>query len=174
MYPVRIDGPRVGLREFTTSDLDDCMAIGGDPDVTAFLSFDTRTREQQQQLLAKDVERAQAEPRPDYYLAIADRNTDQLIGFVRIGLDAHHRGELGYALRKDRWRQGFTAEACRLMLEFGFGELGLHRIQAACGPDNLASQLLLEKLGFSYEGRMRDHVFTNGAWRDSLLYSRLS
>src|SRR5262245_25378901 len=126
------------------------MAIVGDPDVTDFLSFDTRTREQQAELLAKDIQRAQSDPRPDYYLAIADRDTSQLIGFVRIALDAHQRGELGYALRKDRWGQGITTEACQLMLHFGFKTLGLHRIQAACGPDNTGSQKVLDKLGFAY------------------------
>jgi RimJ/RimL family protein N-acetyltransferase len=59
------------------------------------------------------------------------------------------------------------------MLDFGFRELGLHRIQAACGPDNRMSQRLLARLGFTPEGRIRGHVFTNGAWRDSLLYSIL-
>ncbi|WP_117211665.1 GNAT family N-acetyltransferase [Allorhizocola rhizosphaerae] len=173
MYPVRIEGTRVILREFAEDDLDDCMAVVGDPDVTYFLSFDTRTRDQHADVLAKDVQRAQSDPRPDYYLAIADRHTDQLVGFVRIALDAHQRGELGYALRKDRWGQGITTEACQLILGFGFKTLGLHRIQAACGPDNHGSQKVLVKLGFTYEGRMRDHVYTNGNWRDSLLYSSL-
>lgn len=173
MYPARIEGTRFILREFAESDLDNSMAIVGDPDVTVFLSFDTRTRDQQAELLAKDIARAQSDPRPDYYLAIADRDTDQLIGFVRIALDAHQRGELGYALRKDRWGQGITTEACQLILDFGYKTLSLHRIQAACGPNNVGSQKVLENLGFAYEGRMRDHVFTNGTWRDSLLYSKL-
>jgi len=173
VYPVRIDGTRIILREFAEGDLDDCMAVVGDPDVTYFLSFDTRMRDQQTEVLFKDIQRAQSDPRPDYYLAIADRGTDQLIGFVRIALDAHQRGELGYAMRKDRWGQGITTEACQVILDFGFKTLGLHRIQAACGPDNHGSQKVLDKLGFTYEGRMRDHVFTNSVWRDSLLYSKL-
>ena len=57
------------------------------------------------------------------------------------------------------------------MTDYGFRELGLHRISAAIGPDNAASIALVQKLGFSYEGRIRDHVHTNGAWRDSLLFS---
>jgi ribosomal-protein-alanine N-acetyltransferase len=107
-------------------------------------------------------------------LAIAERASDQLIGFVRIALDAHQRGELGYALRKDRWGQRIVSEACQLLLDFGFETLHLHRIQAACGSDNLRSQNVLDNLGFGYEGRVRDHVFTNGTWRDSLLYSKLA
>ncbi len=142
--------------------------------MTVSLSFDTRSRAEQAERLTADIARARTEPRPDYYLAIADRQTDELIGFIRIGLGGHRSGELGYALRKDRRRRGYTFEAAQLLLDFGFGSLGLHRIQAACGPDNTASQAMLQRLGFEYEGRMRDHVFTNGAWRDSLLYSRIA
>lgn len=173
MYPVNLDGPRVHLREFEIDDLDACMQIVGDPEVTWHLSFNTRDRDQQAALLTADVERAKADPRPDYYLAITEKPTGQLIGFARIGLLAHRAGELGYALRKDRWRSGLTTEAASLMLDFAFGPLGLHRVQAACGPDNLGSQAVLDKLGFTREGRMRDHVHTNGAWRDSILYSIL-
>jgi RimJ/RimL family protein N-acetyltransferase len=59
------------------------------------------------------------------------------------------------------------------MITFGFRKLKLHRISAAIGPDNAASIAVVSKLGMQYEGRMRDHVFTNGAWRDSLLFSLL-
>ncbi|KLL10635.1 hypothetical protein FrCorBMG51_16775 [Protofrankia coriariae] len=41
------------------------------------------------------------------------------------------------------------------------------------GPDNAASVAVVKRAGFSYEGRIRDHVHTNGVWRDSLLYSVL-
>jgi [ribosomal protein S5]-alanine N-acetyltransferase len=122
-------------------------------------------------LLAADIERAQAEPRPDYYLAIIEKSSGALVGFVRIGLMAHSAGELGYAMRRDCWRHGYTAEASGVMLDFAFAALGLHRVQAACGPENVGSRALLEKLGFAREGQLRDHVFTNGAWRDSILYS---
>jgi [ribosomal protein S5]-alanine N-acetyltransferase len=179
MYPVTLDGTRVYLREFQPDDLDDSMAIVGDPDVTTFLSFDTRTREEQAQRLAADIERASTEPRPDYYLAIVAKDTDRLIGFCRIGLieptdgQALRSGEIGAAVRKDRWRQGYVTESTAIMLDFAFNTLGLHRVQAACGPENTASQSILPKLGFTYEARIRDHVFTNGAWRDSLLFAIL-
>ncbi|MEV6927464.1 GNAT family protein [Dactylosporangium sp. NPDC051485] len=179
VYPVRLDGPRIFLREFEPSDLEESMAIVGDPEVTSFLSFDTRTREEQAERLAADIERARSTPRPDYYLAIVAKETGSLIGFARIGLieptdgEGVRSGELGAAIRKDYWRQGFATEAAVLMLGFGLDTLGLHRIQAACGPDNLASQAALARLGFQYEAHLRDHVFTNGAWRDSLLFAIL-
>lgn len=172
MFPVNISGPRLTLREFRPDDLDASMAVVGDAAVTRTLSFDVRSREEQEERLSQDIARAQTTPRPDYYLAIAN-SSDTLIGFVRIGLGRDRSGELGYALRRADWGKGYATEATRLMIAFGFDTLHLHRIQAACGPDNRASQRLLARLGFTPEGRLRDHVFTNGAWRDSLLYSLL-
>jgi [ribosomal protein S5]-alanine N-acetyltransferase len=172
VFPVALAGPRVTLREFRPDDLDASMTVVGDPEVTRSLSFDTRSRAEQAERLTQDIARAQTQPRPDYYLAIIN-SADTLIGFIRIGLGRDSSGELGYAVRRDDWRKGHATEAASLMLDFGFRTLHLHRIQAACGPDNRASQRLLARLGFTPEGRIRDHVFTNGAWRDSLLYSIL-
>lgn len=172
VHPVAITGAHVNLREFRADDLKDSLAVVGDPVVTQTLSFDVRSEDDQSARLADDIARAARDPRPDYYLAIANR-TDRLIGFVRIGLGRDQSGELGYAIRRADWGKGYATEASSLMLDFGFRVLGLHRIQAACGPENRRSQRLLARLGFTPEGRLRDHVFTNGAWRDSLLYSIL-
>lgn len=172
VFPVSLAGARLILREFRTDDLDSSMTIVGDPEVTRSLSFDSRDRTVQAERLTQDIARARSSPRPDYYLAACDE-TDTLVGFVRIGIGGHRSGELGYAIRRKDWGKGYATEAATLMIEFGFGTLDLHRIQAACGPDNKASQKLLAGLNFLPEGRLRDHVFTNGAWRDSLLYSLL-
>jgi ribosomal-protein-alanine N-acetyltransferase len=172
VFPVESTGSRITLREFRPEDLEASMTIVGDPEVTHSLSFDTRSQADQAERLAADIVRARTDPRPDYYLAIANRR-DLLIGFVRIGLGRDQSGELGYALRREDWGKGYTTEAASLMIGFGFNALRLHRIQAACGPDNHASQRLLARLRFLPEGRIRDHVFTNGAWRDSMLYSLL-
>lgn len=175
MYPVTLEGTRVRLRDFVPDDLDATMAIVGDPAVTRWLSFDTRTRADQADRLALDVVRARAEPRPDYYLAVEVVATGELVGFARLGLGGggHRSGEVGYAIRRDRQGRGYAVEAAGLLLDLAFSTLGLHRVMAATGPDNAPSRAVLERLGFTYEGRMRDHVFTNGAWRDSLLFSIL-
>src|SRR3712207_9130744 len=64
-----------------------------------------------------------------------------------------------------------STDAARTLIGYGFDQLSLHRISAAIGPDNDPSIALVRRLGFQYEGRIRDHVHTNGAWRDSLLFS---
>jgi RimJ/RimL family protein N-acetyltransferase len=96
-----------------------------------------------------------------------------MIGFARLGPTGVQAAHLGYAIGFDHWGRGFATDAARTMLRFAFTDLALHRVSAAIGPENLASVAVVKRLGFTHEGRIRHHVFTNGAWRDSLLYSIL-
>jgi RimJ/RimL family protein N-acetyltransferase len=99
---------------------------------------------------------------------------ERVVGFVRLALGGVMKaGKLGYAIHAAHWGHGYATDAVGTLIGFGFTTLDLHRITAAVGPDNQASIHVLDRLGFALEGRLRDHVFTSGAWRDSLLYSLL-
>lgn len=173
MYPLTLHGPRLRVREFHQDDLDGSMAIVGDPQITRLFTIATRTRGQQAEQLATEIARARSRPRPEYSLAAVERDTDELVGTVRLGLDQPPHGELGYAVRRDRWGRGYATEMARLMVDYAFGELGLHRIQGSCAPDNTASTRVLTRLGFTYDGRLRGITLTEEGWRDSLVYSLL-
>jgi [ribosomal protein S5]-alanine N-acetyltransferase len=172
MYPLQLNGSQVVLREFCSHDLDRITTIVSDDRVTDSLSFDTRSREQAEEMLNGILSRARQEPRTEYYLAVTTAN-DGLVGFARLGLDGVQAAKLGYAIAADYWGHGYATNAIRILVCFGFRELKLHRISAAMGPDNAASIVIVRQLGMTYEGRIRDHVHTNGQWRDSLLYSVL-
>jgi ribosomal-protein-alanine N-acetyltransferase len=172
-HGVTLVGDRVRLREFRIDDLDDSNAILGDDRVTRWLSFDSRTREQQATMLTGAIERAKQTPRTEYYLAVTTHTDDRLIGFVRLGLGGVQAAKLGAAIAAAHWGHGYALDATRTLIDFGFTTLGLHRISGAVGPENATSIALATRLGFTKEGRLRDHVFTNGAWRDSILYSLL-
>lgn len=173
MHPVTLQGQRTTLREFTAEDLDAVHAIVGDPPVTASLSFDHRDRDSAAAMLDGIQARAVSESRTEYYLAITTAPAG-LVGFARLALTGAQAAKLGYAVHANHWRHGYATDAVRTMLAFGFDHLQLHRISAAIGPENAASLRLVDRLGFTPEGRIRDHVFTNGAWRDSLLFSVLA
>ena len=171
--PLSLVGLGVVLREFRQPDSHDALSVIGDDRVTKYLSFDSRSLEEAAAMIEAAIERARQEPRVEYYLAIAELTSDRLIGFVRLALTGVRAAKLGYAVAADYWGRGYATEALRLMLEFGFEQLALHRVTAAIGPENDVSIAVVRKLGFNHEGRLRDHVFTNGSWRDSLLYSIL-
>jgi ribosomal-protein-alanine N-acetyltransferase len=173
MYPVNLTGRTVVLREFRSDDAAGAFQVFGDDAVTAWLSFDSRSPEEVTGLIGAAIDRAKLEPRTEYYLAVTLPG-DELIGFARLGFTGVQSAKLGYAIRADRWGHGYATDAARTLITFGFETLGLHRISAAIGPDNEPSIALAKRLGMQYEGRIRHHVYTNGAWRDSLLYSILA
>lgn len=82
-------------------------------------------------------------------------------------------GMLGYWIGAPHAGQGHMRAAIRVLLPFLFGHLSLHRIEAACLPDNIPSIRLLEGAGFQREGLARQYLCINGQWQDHLLYGRL-
>ena len=82
-------------------------------------------------------------------------------------------GAVGYWIGRPYARQGKMFAALCALLPFAFGPLGLHRIEAACIPENEASRNLLHKLGFREEGRALRYLQINGEWRDHLLFGLL-
>lgn len=173
-YPIRIAGRQVVLREFALEDVDDVLAIIGDDKVTTWLSFDSRDRAQAVAMIEGTIERAQQEPRTEFYLGVTKLDDDRVIGFARIGLSGVQAGKLGYAIAAKEWGRGYATDAARSLVTYAFKELSLHRVTAAIGPDNTASMAVVQHLGFAREGELRDHVFTNGRWRDSVLFSILA
>ncbi|MEM8987172.1 MAG: GNAT family protein [Pseudomonadota bacterium] len=78
---------------------------------------------------------------------------------------------LGYWVGASHRRQGYVSSAVATLLPFVFGTLQLHRLEAACLPENAASEGLLRKLGFTQEGYAREYLKINGVWRDHLLFA---
>ena len=105
------------------------------------------------------------------------RNDDQkLIGgltITNIRRGVAQAGSLGYWMGAAYARQGYMTAAVRVLVPFAFSTLKLHRIEAACIPENTASVRLLEKTGFKREGYARDYLCINGMWQDHLLYAQV-
>lgn len=94
------------------------------------------------------------------------------IGFSNINMD-DNSGELGYVLNPDYHHRGYMTEALTRILEFAFGTLSLHRVQLRIMEGNEDSVKLAEKMGFVYEGRLRDSILCKGSYRTVLYYSML-
>jgi ribosomal-protein-alanine N-acetyltransferase len=79
-------------------------------------------------------------------------------------------GTLGYWIGAPFQRQGYMLAAVTAVIGFAFERVDLHRIEAACVPENTASRALLLKAGFQEEGLARGYLRINGAWRDHCLF----
>lgn len=172
--PLRLTVGSLVLRDFEAGDADGVHAIVGDDRVTCWLSFESLSGDEAQAMLDGILERQLDTPRGEFYLAITESASPEIIiGFVRLSLMGVKAADLGYVLRPEWQGRGIARAAVSRMIEFGLEDLGLHRITANIGPMNTSSMRLVESLGFQREGTIRDHVYTNGAWRDSVSFSLL-
>lgn len=99
---------------------------------------------------------------------------DAVIGTVNFTSFIRGSGQmcnLGYALGEAHVGHGYMHEALEAAIRFVLEELNLHRIQANYMPHNARSGKVLERLGFVVEGRAKDFLMINGAWRDHVLTS---
>ena len=83
-------------------------------------------------------------------------------------------GSVGYWCGRPFARHGHTLAAVRALSDFAFRTLGLHRLEAACIPDNAPSRRLLVKAGFAEEGFAQAYLKINGVWRDHVLFGLIS
>ena len=93
------------------------------------------------------------------------------IGFI-LQQDVHRRSaEIGYWLGEPLWGQGIATKAVRALTEYAFANLDLIRIYATVFEWNPASARVLEKAGYTCEGRLRKSVTKDGKTIDQLLYT---
>ncbi len=147
-----IETPRLFLRHFVESDLDDLADLMADKDFMRF-SNGTFTREQTGRfLLDRLIAPARtAFPAP---FAILPRTEQQLLGYCGFFcqvVDGKEELELGYRVHPAYWNRGLATEAARAVTHHGFEVLGLDRTISLIHPDNHASRRVAEKNGMTLE-----------------------
>ncbi|MFD9812539.1 GNAT family N-acetyltransferase [Streptomyces sp. NPDC059080] len=175
MYPVSRCSSRVALRELAVRDVGAVYAIYGSSEATEHLSFEPRSLEQTSGIVARSIASAANSPRDEYALAVVERFSNELIGFTRLANDPHQQraATFGIALNPNYWGAHYGLDAVRLLFDFGFDSLGLHRIWGARSPVNAASAHMMATIGMTEEGRIREHIFKSGKWRDSIVHGIL-
>jgi ribosomal-protein-alanine N-acetyltransferase len=123
-------------------------------------------------IYAREMEAGNAWPL--FIFAEADRALLGAITLSNVRRGVAEAGTLGYWIGQPFAGRGHATAAVRAVVDHAFGELKLHRVEAACVPTNLASRRVLEKAGFEMEGRARAYLKINGEWADHLLFGRVS
>jgi len=111
-----------------------------------------------------------------YPFLIFDEARGTLLGGVTLGgirRGVAQTGTLGYWMGAAFAGKGVMTRAVGVVGRWAFHQLRLHRIEAACLPENFASRTLLERNGFQHEGLAREYLRINGVWRDHVLYALL-
>jgi len=104
------------------------------------------------------------------------RDGRAIVGAVGLHhIDRLTRGaEIGYWLAERAGGRGIMTAAARALVEYAFGELGLHRMELVAAVGNVRSRRLAERLGMTHEATLRERLFINGVFHDAALYVRLA
>ncbi|MFF5292666.1 GNAT family N-acetyltransferase [Paractinoplanes globisporus] len=164
-----LTGERVRLRELREEDLADLVSWWQDPDVMVTQTsgpFHPRPAD----AIAEQFRSWNRNAGTDAGLTVVNRAEGTVIGHVALfGAEAHNRtATFAIIIGPPFQGQGYGTEATRLMVGYGFTELGLHRIQLAATGFNERALHTYEKVGFVEEGRDRQAIFRGGKWHDQV------
>lgn len=175
MVQLPLETERLTLRDCGESDWQAIHVYASDPLVARFMPWGPNTEDDTQAYVRRVMEGQKKEPRTEYELVVILKPDGRLIGGcgLRVVSLEYHEGVMGYCFGRDVWGQGYAPEAARALFDLGFEQLGLHRIFADCNVENVASARVMEKVGMSREGLLRENMWYKGRWRDSYRYAIL-
>lgn len=156
---------RLVLREIVPADAPALLAVHGDAESMRWFGSDPLPDLAAAQALVETFAGWRRQPNPGTRWGIALRgDADRLLGSCGLWSwnRAWRRCTTGYELHPSVRGQGLMDEALRAMLAWGFGPMGLNRVEALVHPENPSSRRVLQRLGFQSEGLMREV----GYWRD--------
>ncbi|MBN3757255.1 GNAT family N-acetyltransferase [Paraburkholderia sp. Tr-20389] len=153
------ESPRLYLRPRTLADLDDCIAMDRDPEVTRYVDGPWHDADAHRRFVVDRITRAY----PDGlgYWSIVERVAPaRFVGWVLL-IPEDARGpeiEIGWRLVRDAWGRGIASEAARIVVAHAFGTVGVESVIAGIAEGNGASQHVAEKLGMKREGMANGYV----------------
>lgn len=165
---------RLVLRQIISTDVDAIFEIFSHPDVVQFGGTPLLTSPND---AAYYIQRSKDgyDLRQLLRWGVTLQGEDKVLGTCSF----HHFGphlhsvETGYNLHRAHWGKGIIHEAMSAVIAYGFSKLGCHRIEAVIDTENVRSRSLIAKLGFTFEGTLRQRYPNKGRFEDENYYSLL-
>jgi RimJ/RimL family protein N-acetyltransferase len=176
MHQKEIITERTKLRRIELSDLNAIHKLHILPETDKYNTLGIpKNREETKSIIKPWIEDNFLSEIKNYTFAIVQRETDEFIGLfgLKLGSEKYKRAEVWYKIHRNFWNKGYATETLKAVISFGFNTLKLHRIQAGCAVENLASIKVLEKSGMIKEGRGRQILPLKSGWADNFEYSIL-
>lgn len=162
-------GDRVDIRPIEEDDLDFLRRQVNDPRIWRSIG---RSRPVNRESEREFYETVVCGDETVNLLIVADSTPVGTISFNSIERESR-RAELGYWIAPEHQQNGYGTDAVERIVTYGFDQLGFHKVEARVFGFNEPSQRLLESIGFTREGVLRDEVFVDGAFHDAAWYGVL-
>lgn len=170
-FPV-LSTPSLILRALRSTDLDDLYDYASDPEIDRFTPW-THYESKEEARENLDEFLADYEQFGMGAWGIEHRADQRLIGIANFSRPhpINRRVEMGYTIARAYWRQGYATEAVKALIQFGFSQMQLVRIEAVCLPEHQATARVLEKAGMQFEGLLHSYQVWRGQPCDLLMYA---
>jgi len=154
----------VGVRRFTEADIPAIAAACSDPEIARWTLVPAPYTED-------DARAFVAQAKTAY--AVADAASGALVGAISLDPAGEGTGQIGYWVAREARGRGVATRAVRLLARWGLAQGGFARVQLLTEPENVASQRVAERAGFTNEGLLRSYAELKGRRRDMLMWSLL-
>lgn len=172
---MKLETLRLLLYPLSVADIPNIHTLNSEPEVARFNTIGIPGNIRDTEKLLRPLFNKANKEKRNYSWAIRSRESDVFIGEIGMSLSPkrYKMGKLFYNLLPNFWGQGYATEAVNALLHFAFTELNLHRMEAGCAVDNLASIRVLEKVGMQREGRRRKVLPLRDGWSDNFEFAIL-
>ena len=167
---------RLTLRPLTMDDADDLAERRSDPGTAEFQAWTLPYTLERAKSLIEDVN-GHPWPTPGewHQLAVVETASGRIVGDATFFLAEHgHTAEIGYTLHAWARGRGYATEAAAALIDHLVDEIGVHRLEASTHPENVASNRVLERLGFSLEGIKRESYWVEDVVTDDAIWGLLA
>lgn len=171
---MRINTERLIIDEISWKDAEQVHAIHSIPEVDEFNTLGLpKDLEETKNLIQPAIEDQLNDIRKQFAWIIKLKSSNEIVGLCGMFLtaDKFKIGEIYYKLIPDYWGNGYATEIAKALVNFGFNDLKLHRIEAGAAVENLKSLRALEKIGMTKEGIRRKILPIRGKWVDGYQYA---
>lgn len=170
-----LETERLKLRRLEQSDVNTVFALRSNPEIMKYIPVPlTQSIEEAEAYICSIDKRMENKECVNWAITLKDSGVMiGTIGFYRMKLE-HYRAEAGYMILPQFNGKGYVTEALNAIIEYGFSTMKLHSLEALIDPANIGSMKVLEKCGFEKEAHFKEHLFFNGQFLDSAIYSKLN
>jgi [ribosomal protein S5]-alanine N-acetyltransferase len=174
---IKLKTNRLNIKPISLLDLEKIHELHSLPETDKFNTLGIpQDLEETKKVIRDLIEENNSGQNQNFTFKVELKENSSFIGLIslNLGKPKFRNAEVWYKFHSDFWNKGYATESLNAILDFGFGELYLHRIEAGCAVENIGSIRTLEKVGMTREGRKRKVLPLKDGWSDNFEYAILS
>ena len=177
MNTLTLKTDRLNLRPISENDINNIHKLHSLPETDMFNTLGIPKSILETEIIVKGwISENNSENNKKYTFTIELNKEEEFIGIIGINLgkEKYRNAEVWFKIDCNYWNKGYATESLKKIIDFGFKNLNLHRIEAGCAIENIGSISVLEKVGMLREAHTRKLLPLKSGWSDNYGYAILS